>query len=389
MGYSDSATMLRHPYKTWVEISRQALIHNIGVFKKLIGTKTQLMAVVKSNAYGHDLEHVVPIMARSAVSWFGVDSIDEALRIDALRDEHPVLILGYTPLNRLEEAVRHGYRLTVYNSETIRALGKITKRLNRQSYVHIKCETGTGRQGISLEELVPLARLIGTFPGLILEGLSTHFANIEDTTDHSYAEAQLLKFKRMITMLENVGIRVPVKHAACSAATILFPETHFTMARVGVSLYGHWPSRETLVSANGLRRKIELKPVLTWKTCIAQIKKLPRGASVSYGLTERLSRDSRIAVLPIGYWDGFDRKLSSVGTVLVQGKRAKILGRICMNMCLADVTDIRSARLEDEVVLIGRQGREMIPAEEIAQKINTINYEVITRINPLIPRRVV
>lgn len=382
--------MSPHPHKTWIEISRQALIHNVGVFRKQLGKKTQLMAVVKANAYGHDAKLVVPFMQKSGASWLGVDSIDEALILREVSDEVPILILGYTPMARLEEAAQHGFRLTTYTTETVRALGAIAKRKKNAVRVHMKCETGTMRQGVLFPDVVSFAKLIGSFPGLILEGLSTHYANIEDTTDHSYATQQLVKFKRACHALENVGIRVPLRHASCTAAALFFPETHFNLARVGLGLYGLWPFASFSTSKEGESKrgwtKDALKPVLTWKTIVAQIKKIPRGTPVSYGLTERVNRASTVAIIPVGYYDGYDRALSSVGTVLIRGQSAKVLGRICMNMMVVDVTSIKDVHLEDEVVLIGTQGSRVVTADDMAKKVGTINYEVVTRINPIIPR---
>lgn len=376
--------MASHLYKTWIEISRSALTHNAGVFKKLIGPKKQLLAVIKANAYGHDAEKVIAPLIKGGVTWLGVDSIDEALRIESVRNDLQVLILGYTLNDRLEEALAHGYRLTVYNPETIKSLGEITRRLKLPAILHVKCETGTSRQGVLPEDLVPLVKLIKKYPKLVLEGISTHFANIEDTSDHSYADTQLLKFKRLVHSLENIGIRVPIKHAACTAATILFPEAHLNMVRVGHGIYGLKSLPDAVKELD--THKLYLKPVLSWKTKIAQVKKLPRGTPIGYGLTERLSRDSRVAVIPVGYADGYDRKLSRIGQVLIGNQRAKILGRVCMNMMMADVTNIRGVKVEDNVVLIGRQGREVITANDLAAKIDTIDYEIVSRINPLIPR---
>ncbi len=361
-------------------------MHNVGSFRKYIGKKTQLMAIIKANAYGHDAKLILPIILKSGASWIGVDSIDEALNIKDIGDEVPILILGYTPIARLLDAARHGFRLTIYNTETIRALGKIAKTHKLVIRVHIKCETGTTRQGVVLSELVPFAKFIGTFPGLILEGLSTHFANSEDVRDASYVSRQLVAFKRAYTALENVGIRVPVRHTACTAATLRFPETHFNLVRVGLGLYGLWPYSGVPSEIKKGWTSDSLKPILTWKTIVAQIKTVAKGTPIGYGLTERVARASKIAVIPVGYWDGYDRKLSSVGTVLIHGKTAKVMGRICMNMMMVDVTNIKGVRLEDEVVLIGRQGGGVVTANDMAKKIGTINYEVVTRINPMIPR---
>jgi len=240
------------------------------------------------------------------------------------------------------------------------------------------------------KDLSKIIKLIKKYPYLVLEGASTHFANIEDTTDHSYAEEQLADFKKLVSKTEKeYGQKIKIKHVACSAATILFPETHFNLVRLGISMYGLWSSNETKVSAAHKKIDLNLKPVLSWKTIVAQVKKLKSGTSISYGLTETLHKNSTIAILPIGYNDGFDRKLSSIGNVLIKGKRCKILGRICMNMCIVDVSHIKNLKPEDEVILLGKQGKEQITADEIAKKINTINYEVVTRINPLIKRIIV
>lgn len=341
------------------------------------------MAVVKSNAYGHGLTLTAGIIGKKA-DWFGVDSVDEGAALRKAGIHHPILILGYTPLSGLREAVANDLRLTVYNAETIKALSALRSR--RPARVHIKIETGTTRQGIAGVELLRLAKLAAGSRGVLLEGISTHFANIEDTTDHRYAMGQLKRFVEDSKRLSAAGIDVGVRHTACSAAAILFPETHFNLARVGIGLYGLWPSKETRVSVQRTGTSLDLQPAMTWKTIVAQVKRIKRGTPISYGLTDRVSRDSTVAVLPAGYWDGYDRKLSSVGSVLIRGRRTKILGRVCMNMMIADVTDIPGVKLEDEVVLLGRQGREIIAAEDLASKIGTINYEVIARINPQIPR---
>jgi alanine racemase len=386
--------------RTWVEISQRNLLHNISEIKKLLKPGVLLMSIVKSNAYGHGICEVAKILNQKSVSsvsgksvgidWFGVDSIDEALLLKKIGIKKPILILGYIPLNRLKEAAQNNFRFVVYNYETIRTLAKIKKlKSNNQNLttkIHIKVETGTSRQGIGENEILDFAKFIKKFPQINIEGVYTHFANIEDTTDHSYAEKQLGKFKKIIKLLEKNGFSVPIKHTACSAAAILFPETHFNMVRLGLSQYGLWPSKETFISAKMSKQNIQLKPSLTWKTFVAQIKNIKKGTPVSYGLTEKVNRDSKIAVLPVGYWDGFDRRMSSVGNILINGKRCKILGRVCMNMCVADITDVSNVKVEDEAVIIGKQGREQITAEEFAAKIGTINYEAITRINPLIKR---
>jgi alanine racemase len=374
--------------KTWVEISRKALSYNLEQFRKLVGNGVKIMGVVKANAYGHCLVEVAAAIA-DKVDWFGVDSLAEALKLREIGVKKPILILGYTELADLREAVKNNISLTVYNRETIERLGKIqVKNPNFNPKVHIKVETGTSRQGVSKKEILDFVKFIKTFSSIEIQGLSTHYANIEDTTDSSFAMEQLSVFSRVAAILkkEKEGVADPLRHTACSAATILFPETHFDMVRLGISMYGLWSSKETKAVAKNKNIDFNLKPALAWKTIVAQIKEVKSGTSIGYGLTERVSRDSKIAILPVGYYDGYDRKLSSVGNVLICGKRCKVLGRVCMNMIIVDVTDVEKIEFEDEVVLLGRQGREEITADDLAGKIGTINYEVVTRINPLIKR---
>ena len=369
--------------KTWVEVSRRAIAGNMRSIADRVGDRVSLMAVVKSNAYGHGLE----IMAKQAVaagaSWLGVDSLPEAIRARQSVAGTPLLILGYTPVDMAAEAAKRGFRLTVYDPRVLRAAARAGKTVR----IHVKLETGTTRQGVGERELLALLRAARALPRVVVEGLSTHYANIEDTTDHRYAARQLREFVRLATIAERAyGRPIPVKHTACSAAALLFPDTYFTLARIGIALYGLWPSRETQLSARERGVRVSLTPALTWKTIVAQVKDVPKGTPVSYGLTTRVTRRTKVAVIPVGYWDGFDRRNSSVGTVLVRGRRVPVLGRVCMNMTMIDVTDVPNVRAEDEVVLIGGQRKERVTAEEYAARMGSINYEAVTRINPTLPR---
>ena len=233
-------------------------------------------------------------------------------------------------------------------------------------------------------------KLIKASSNIELIGAATHYANIEDTTNHSYAEYQLETYKRMIATIEKAGFKLKIKHTASSAASLLFSKTHYDMIRFGISLYGLWPSKETYLSYRLAGGKNNLlKPALTWKTRVTQIKKVPRGSFIGYGCTYRTTADSKIAILPIGYFDGYDRNISNLGYVLIKGQRAPVRGRVCMDIIMVDVTNIAGVKLEDEVVLLGRQGDEVITAEQMAGWAQTINYEIISRINPLLPRIVV
>lgn len=373
---------------SWVEIDRSALIHNLKTFRRLIGPDVKLMPVVKANAYGHGLPEVSSLAAKSGLAdWLGVNSLEEGLAIRKAGIRLPVLVLGYVPMSGLGLAARSGLRLTVYNEETVRALSRLPG--GKSVFLHIKLETGTNRQGVGIGQAIRLARLIRRSCRLKLEGYSTHFANIEDTLDRSYPQGQMQRYQSMLAELEQHGLGAPLAHTACTAAAVIFPQTRRSLVRVGIGIYGLWPSRETMLSSQGLNPWLELRPVLTWKTRVAQVKEVPSGSYVSYGCSFRTTRKSRLAVLPVGYYDGYDRKLSNTAHVLIRGRRAPIRGRVCMNLCVADVTDVPRARIEDEVVLLGSQGRERISAEQLAAWIGTINYEAVTRINPMLPRVVV
>jgi len=377
---------MRKDFLTTVEISRAALTSNLFQFRKQVGNRTKIMAVIKSNAYGHGIQEVSKIVSQNGADWLGINSLEEGMSLREEKIKLPILIMGYIPLAKLGEAIKNNLSFVVYNRETIKQAERQASKLGKKAKVHLKLETGTNRQGISIKEIVPFTKFCLTLKNVFLEGIYTHYANIEDTLDPGFAMEQLRKFQKALQIIKVAGINIPIKHTACSAATILFPETHFDLVRVGIGLYGLWPSRETRLSAGN---SLKLKPVLSWKTKIAQVKEVQKGETISYGRTFKTSRKTKIAILPVGYWDGYDRGLSNAGRVLLKGHFAPIVGRVCMNMIMVDVTDISGVKVEDEVVLIGKQGKNEITAEEIAQKLGTINYEVVTRINPLLPRKVV
>jgi alanine racemase len=375
---------------SWVEVDARALRGNVAEFRRRLGAGPLLGAVVKSNAYGHGMLETAAIVRAAGADWLCVNNLDEAARLRDAGHDAPVLVMGYVGLAELEEVAARDLRPVVYNLATVEELERCAARLGRRVRVHLKAETGTNRQGILEADIPAFVRRVRASEWLELEGLTTHFANIEDTTDHSFAEAQIAAFQRVSDAARALGGPVPIRHSACSAATLLFNRTHLDLARIGISLYGLWPSRETYVSC--LERgkpSLDLEPVLSWKTRIVQVKDVPEGGYVGYGCTFRATRGTRIAVLPVGYFEGYDRRLSGVAHVLVHGKRAPVRGRVCMNMTMVDVTDVPDAALEDEVVLVGRQGEERISAEQMASWCGTISYEIVSRIHTSLPRVVV
>lgn len=377
---------------TWLEISEEAYGHNLRFFRQLVGPDVELSAVVKSNAYGHGMEPVAELARRHGADSFCVHALDEALRLRRAGYSEDVLIMGHVPLARLAEAIHADFRLVLYNPESARRLMELTAELDRPVRVHLKLETGTHRQGLDDGDLKSLVESLTSEPRVQIEGAYTHFANIEDTTRHEYAEGQLRRYRRALDLLKELGVEPPKCHAACSAATLLFPETHFHMVRLGVSQYGLWSSKETQLSymmEHGGHVEGTLEPVLTWKTRISQVKDVPAGAFIGYGCTYQTTRPTRIAILPIGYADGYDRHLSNQAHVLIRGRRAPVRGRICMNLTMVDVTDIPEAQLEDEVVLLGRQGNQHLAAADLANLVGTIPYEIVARLNSDMPRLVV
>lgn len=374
----------------WVEVDAAAIRWNIAQFLARIDPPARLGAVVKANGYGHGLLEVAALAVQGGAEWLCVNSVGEALRLREAGHRAKILIMGYVPLDELDAVVEHELRPVIYNTETVTRLDELATRRGRRVPVHLKLETGTHRQGILEQALPEFAERVRASAGLLLEGVTTHFANIEDTTEHAFAESQIQSFARCAGLLERSGHPRPLRHAACSAAALLFTRTHLDLLRIGISLYGLWPSRETYVSC--LERgkpTLDLRPALTWKTRVAQVKVVPEGSFIGYGCTYRTTRPTRIAVLPVGYHEGYDRGLSGVGHVLIRGKRAPVRGRVCMNMCMVDVTDVGEVGLEDEVVLLGSQGQERLSAEQLGAWCGTISYEIVSRIHPGLPRLVV
>ena len=374
---------------SYVEIDQNALEDNIRNLKNMLKPKTVFAPVIKSNAYGHGFSEILDIIYEQNIRTVCVACIEEALLVKEKYPDIRVICLGYVQHDDLYFAVEKSIELTIFNMESLKKLSYETKKLDKRSLVHLKIETGTNRQGFLEKDINDVISFLLTHNNIELKGISTHYANIEDTTEHHYAKEQLKKFIEITDKIKSSVETDFDLHTACSAAAILFPKTHFNIARIGISLYGLWPSKETYISAGLTGKKLVLRPILSWKTKISQIKTIPAGSYVGYGCSYKTTSRSTLAYLPIGYYDGYDRLLSNKGWVLIKGERAPVRGRVCMNVTIVDVTNIPDVNLEDEVVLIGKQGSENISVETLASHCNTINYEFVTRINPLIRRIVV
>lgn len=376
-------------HRTWVEIKEQALASNIQTLRSLTGNEAIFCAIVKANAYGHGLKDVARIARRNGVDAFGVDSLDDAL---VLRDLFPtslIIVLGYTMGERFHEAIREQIDLTLYDQEGVKEADAVASKSALPARIHIKIETGTSRQGVSVDDLPDLLNLFRESNHLQLVGVSTHFANIEDTSNPEYAAVQYQRFTQALELVRTFELEPQYIHCACSAAILLYPQTYGTLVRAGIAMYGIWSSAMVEETMHKQSVSCELQPVLSWKTRIAQVKSIPGGTPIGYGLTEIVQKRSRIAVLPIGYWDGYDRRLSSRGEVLIAGYRCKVLGRVSMNMTMVDVSSVPNIQKNQEVILIGKDARNMITADSLAQKMSTIPYEVLAGINAAIPRIIV
>ncbi len=372
--------------RTSIEINRSALTNNIKVFRKLVGKKRVLSVAVKANSYGHGLVEASGIFVKAGADWLIVDSVEEGIELREAGIDVPILIVGYVPLKQLGKLFDYDFRAVVYNKQTAKKLSTLANSRRKKIGVHVKIETGTTRQGVTPKEIIPFIKTIKS-DYIDIEGALTHFANIEDVLEHDFADKQLDIFKSTVELLKAHKLPLKYVHCANSGAAILFPKTHFNMVRVGIGAYGMWPSQETKLTAMRMHRnQLGLQPAMTVKSMIAQIKDVPAGSYVGYGCTYKTTKKSKIAIVPIGYFDGYDRKLSNTGYVLIHGKRAPVRGRVCMNMIMVDISDISNVRLEDPVVIMGKQKSESITAEQLGEWIGTINYEVTTRFREGLPR---
>ena len=372
-----------------IEVDAAALEHNLRFFRENLSVGTDLLGVVKANAYGHGLDQVAPIAVRSA-QWLGVHSVAEARRLRDLGMKCPILIMGFVPEVDLDglDADTH---LMISSGLAMEWVAAYRQKTGISLPVHLKVDIGTKRQGVALAAIPDLCLQAGR-SGVEVVGVAGHFANIEDTIEHQFARRQLSRFHEALDVFKaQCGGLPPFIHASCSAAALLFRETDFSLVRVGISMYGHWPSRETRLSwmIDNKDTGHELRPALSWRATVGQIQDVAVDESVGYGRTWTARRPSQLAVIPVGYADGYSRCLGNRSRVLIHGRSAPVVGRVCMNIMMADVTDIPDVEIGDEAVLIGGRGDDRIEVEELAMLSETINYEFLARLSPEIPRVVV
>lgn len=367
--------------RAWAEIDLDAIANNAREIRRITGKRSEIIGAVKADAYGHGVMETVRTMLDNGVTRLAVSMLDEAVQLRKLGITVPILILSYTDPVRAEEIILYDVTQTVFSHDLARALSEAAVRLGKNVKIHVKVDTGMTRVGFmpgysAVKNILEISRL----PGVIIEGLFTHFASA-DEKDKSYTLMQFEKFMSICSELGRVGVHIPVKHVCNSAGIIEFPEMHLDMVRPGIILYGLYPSHEVDSS------RISLKPAMTLKANVILVKDVEQDTCISYGRTFKTTRPSRIATIPIGYADGYTRLLSNKGRVLIHGRSAPIAGRICMDQCMVDVTDLGvEVKTGDEAVLFGRQGEAFISVEELAADIGTISYEVVCIIGKRIPR---
>jgi alanine racemase len=367
--------------RAWAEVNLDNIAHNVREIRRITNKKAEIMGVVKADGYGHGVMEVARTLLGNGVTRLAVSMLDEAIQLRKNGINVPILILSYTDPRRAEEIILNDVTQTVFSQDLANALSDAAVKLERNVKIHIKIDTGMTRVGFmpgysAIKNVVEISKL----PRIIIEGLFTHFASA-DESDKSYTYMQFERFMSICSELSRIGVHIPIKHAANSAAIMEFPEMHLDMVRPGIILYGMYPSSEVDTS------KIELRPAMTLKANVILSKEVEKDTCISYGRIFTTERESRIATIPIGYADGFTRLLNAKAKVIINGEFAPIVGKICMDQCMADVTEIKNeVNVGDEVVIFGKQGDKEIRVEDVAAEIGTINYEVVCLIGKRVPR---
>lgn len=366
------------PRLAWVEIDSSALTNNISVIRKHIGNGVGVMAVVKANAYGHGAVGIAEIAEKAGVEYFGVSSFYEARELRDSGIKTPILILGYTPAENYLDMIDFDITATIKNLDVAKALVTAARRREKVAKVWVKVDTGMHRLGLEPDQVLYFIKKLQDLPNLQIEGIFTHFADADE--DIEFSRVQLEEFNKVLHELEKEGVNIPIKSAAASTGIFNLPESHLNMVRTGLAMLGLNRDSKTVFSP-------DLQRVLTFKTEVVQIHELQTGETVGYGRTFKVARPSRIATLAVGYGDGFRRAPYSWGEVLIKGYRAPLAGRVSMDQAAIDITDIpEDIRSGEEVVLIGKSGKEEITVEQVADRLQTSPYEVVVNLSSRVTR---
>lgn len=374
-----------------IELSSEAIAHNLRFIKRFVRKNVRISSVVKGNAYGHGIELYVPAAEKCGIDHFSVFSLDEAARVLAVKQaETSVMIMGWIPVERLQWVLENEIEFWVFEAERLREALQLADLLGVKARIHIELETGMNRTGLGPFELNEIWTLMHDYKhAYVLEGLCTHLAGAESIANHVRIQRQIKRFRLMTGLFKEHGFQARTLHAASSAATIVYPAFQFDMVRVGILQYGYWPSKETFIHYVSRRKKKHdpLDRIISWKSCIMAVKRVRQGEFVSYGTTYLATEDKTIAIVPTGYSHGYSRSLSNSGRILIHGQRVSVIGMINMNMLIADVTFLNDVVVGDEVVLIGQQDDQVISVASFSELSNQLNYELLTRLPGGIMRR--
>ena len=370
---------------TRVEISKKALKHNLDQLKAILPPGFTLIAVIKANAYGHGMSGVAEVI-KDRVAYMAVSTIEDGLALRGNGINQKLLIMGNWDCRNetlLKEAVEKEFELSIYNLEMLNALQATAAEMNRTARIHIKVDTGMRRFGVLESAALEFIEAARKTPAITIQGLFSHLGMADE--ESGYTAVQESRFRALLDQLSARDILIPLHHLYNSAGSMR-ENLLGNACRIGISLYGLYPSSYCRAQMEARIPEFSLQPVLSWKTRIVQVNRVPGGSPVSYGGIYRTKGEETLAILPTGHFDGYDRGLSNKADVLVRGKRCPVAGRVCMNQTVINVSGVPGARVGDEVVLLGKAGEEEITAEELAEKIDTVVYEIVTRINPSLPR---
>jgi alanine racemase len=374
----------------WINIDLKRIDHNIKQIKRLQRPDTKIIVIVKSNAYGHGILPVALQAIKSGADMLGVVNAREALDLRKKGLIRPLVVMGAVAKEEMVELARQKVSFMVYNRRSLLDAVAVANIVRQRINLHLKLESGINRLGFLVEEALTAARTIEQHRYLTLEGIWTHLASVEEL-NKSYTKSQLFQFEKLLVKLRKAGIKVdkiPYISTAASAAAMLVPESRFNAVRLGIAMYGLWPSRgvQAWTKKELHSKKVCLKPVLRYRTRLVSVRRVPAGVYVGYGCSFQTPKPMTLGVVPVGYAEGLPRSLSNLGFMLLKGAVVPIVGRVCMNMTILDVSKRPQSKPGDEVVIIGRSKFKEISATDIADWAGTINYEIITRLPESIPR---
>ena len=363
---------------TWVEIDLNALRHNLLAIRKWVGPQIKILGIVKADAYGHGDYEVSRVLLNNGVEMLGIAILEEGIQLRDKGIKAPLLLLGGIFEEQIDTVIQYGLTPTIYDLKLAEVLSKRAYYSNTIMKVHVYVDTGMGSIGVRHDKAVEFVKFAKNLKNILIEGIYTHCSS-SDEKDSAFTNLQIKRFRDVLDALDASKACIPLRHMANSGAILGYPEAYFTMVRPGLSLYGLYPSAD-------VSRDIGIRPVMSFKTRIIHIKDMESGDVVGYDRAYRITKPTRVATLPMGYADGYNRLLSNQGEVIIRSKKASIIGRVCMDQCFVDVTNIKDVSVGDEVVLYGRQAQESIPIESIAKQLNTIPYEVTCSISKRVPR---